>query len=101
MTISKKGSRQIVVDGDRYRWYIRRKPTYSQALMQPKLTVAVEHFANPGTTLIVEMPQPHPSRWMNYLVVPVLPSDIEGIIRLAISQGWQPTTVGSSFEIAY
>lgn len=101
MTLANKGSRQIVVDGDRFRWYIRRKPTYSQALMQTRLTVAIEHFTHPGTTLIVEMQQPHPSHWMNYPVVPVLPSDIERLIRLGIAQGWQPTKVGGSFTITY
>lgn len=101
MTLPKKGSRQIVVDGDRYRWYVRRKPTYSQSLTLTQLTVAVEHFAHPGTTLIVEMPQPHPSHWMNYPVVPLLPSDIERIIRLGLAKGWQPTKLGSSFFATY
>lgn len=101
MTIPKKGSRQIVVDGECYRWYIRRKPTYCQALMQTQLTLTVEHLTHPGTTLIAELPQPHPSHWMNHPVVPVLPSDVERIIRLGIAKGWQPPKDGGSFAVTY
>ncbi len=32
VALNKRGSRPIVVDGNRYRWLIRRKPTYSQGL---------------------------------------------------------------------
>ena len=101
MAIPKKGSRLIVVDGDRYRWRIRRKITYSQGNGWGKLTFAVEHFDKSGATLVVEMPQAHPSNWMGEPIVPVLPYDVEYSIRQAIAKGWKPSEPGSSFELRY
>ncbi len=34
MAIPKRGSRNIVVNGESYRWYMRRRPTYSQGLCE-------------------------------------------------------------------
>ncbi|NEU71076.1 hypothetical protein PI95_000415 [Hassallia byssoidea VB512170] len=101
MAIPKKGSRLIVVDGDRYRWRVRRKITYSQCNGWTKLTVAIEHFDKSGATLIVKMPQGHPKNWTWEPVVPVLPCDVEYSIRQAIAKGWKPSEPGSSFELQY
>ncbi|MGI2908829.1 hypothetical protein [Tolypothrix sp. VBCCA 56010] len=94
MAIPKKGSRLIVVDGDRYRWRIRRKITYSQCNGWGKLTFAVEHFDKSGATLIVKMPQGHPKNWTWEPIVPVLPCDVEYSIRQAIAKGWKPSEPG-------
>ena len=85
MAIPKLGSRLIVVDGDRYRWCIRRKITYCQSNGWGKLTVAIEHFKKSGATLIVKMPQVHPKNWIGEPIVPVLPCDVERSIRQAIA----------------
>ncbi|MEU3189786.1 hypothetical protein ABZ686_03910 [Streptomyces sp. NPDC006992] len=42
MTLNKKGSRLITVDGIEYRWRIRRKPSYMQGLCWTPMTYAVE-----------------------------------------------------------
>ncbi|GAB1545419.1 hypothetical protein NUACC21_80950 [Scytonema sp. NUACC21] len=101
MAISKKGSRLIVVNGDRYRWRIRKKPTYSQGNVWNTLTVAVEKAENPGATLIIEMPQAHPCNWMGEKPVPVLPSNVENCIKRALELGWKPSEPGSTFELSY
>ena len=43
MAIPKRGARNIVVDGQAYRWYVRRKPTYRQGLCDSSMQLAVEH----------------------------------------------------------
>ncbi len=85
MAIPNKGSRLIVVDGDSYRWRIRQKPTYCQSNLWKRLTIAIEHFDKSGATLIVKMPQAHPSNWMEEPIVPIVPSDVEYTIRQAIA----------------
>ncbi|WP_168711440.1 hypothetical protein [Streptomyces sp. RKND-216] len=42
MTLLRKGSRHLTVDGVRYRWLMRRTPTYSQGICETPMTVAVE-----------------------------------------------------------
>ena len=42
MSIPKKGSRKIVVDGDEYLWLIRSKPTYTQECFESSMTASVE-----------------------------------------------------------
>jgi hypothetical protein len=34
MTLPRKGSRPITVDGVAYRWIVRRKPSYSQGIVE-------------------------------------------------------------------
>ncbi|VFS48093.1 hypothetical protein [Budvicia aquatica] len=42
MAIARKGSRQITFNNQSYRWYIRRKPTYCQAVFQSPMLMAIE-----------------------------------------------------------
>ena len=53
MSIPKKGSRKIVVNSIEYRWSIRKKPTYGQAVdnLNSGLIAAVELYLNAGSTL--------------------------------------------------
>lgn len=101
MAIPKKGSRLITINGDHYRWRIRHKPTYFQGNEWTNLTLAVEKADNPGTTLVIKMPQPHPKSWSNKEPVAVLPSNVKTSIEKALALGWQPSTPGSPFEFTY
>jgi hypothetical protein len=92
MTIPKKGSRKIHVDGNNYRWLIRRKPAYAQS----ELHIAIEASEKPGATLVVQSNKPHPQNWDTKAVTPVTPSDIAA----AIEAGWEPSTPGPSFVIS-
>ncbi|TXS41315.1 hypothetical protein EAO75_41800 [Streptomyces sp. uw30] len=49
MTLVRKGSRRIVVDGTAYRWRMRGRPAYVQGLAWSPCTFAVEHADTPGT----------------------------------------------------
>jgi len=99
MAIPKKGSRRIVVDGASYRWRVRGKPTYSQANTWAGLNLAVELEDVAGSILVVRLTQPHPSNWMNAEAPPVLPSEVERLIRLALVQGWNPRQHGDTFHL--
>ena len=53
VTLARKRSRRIVVDGRAYRWRLRSRPTYSRGLCWVPCAYAVEDYDRPGRTLIV------------------------------------------------
>ena len=65
MTISVKGSRRITVDGVPYRWSVRARPTYTQAICQGPLTFAVVNEHAPGSTLVVTLDAMRPDNWLD------------------------------------
>ncbi|GGZ98068.1 hypothetical protein GCM10010371_67220 [Streptomyces subrutilus] len=97
MTLPKKGSRRIVVNGVAYRWRVRRRPTYDQGMSWSPLTYAVEQADAPGTTLMVRTDRPHPGNWMSELTFPVLPSSVAAAVQAAREKGWTPEAPGSPF----
>lgn len=97
MSLVKKGSRLITVDGVTYRWRVRGKPTYVQGLCERPLAVAVEQVDCKARVLLVSMPQDHPSNWIGGSAVPVLPSAVAAIVRKALAEGWQATPSGTAF----
>ncbi|MFG2840832.1 hypothetical protein ACGFYE_38220 [Streptomyces zaomyceticus] len=99
MALVKRGSRLINVDGTAYRWRLRGRPTYDQALVQSPLTYAVEHADTPGTTLVVSTNQPHPSNWFGTKGSPSLPAQVADSIRTATTDGWMPASPGSPFHL--
>jgi hypothetical protein len=101
MALTRKGSRHITVGGTTYRWRVRRRPTYSQALAWSPCTFAVEHVDVDagGTTLVVTTDHPHPSNWLGHESKPVLPSDVTHAIERALRAGWTPTAPGSPFHL--
>ncbi|MGC4864728.1 hypothetical protein ACLQ3B_04735 [Micromonospora sp. DT53] len=100
MALNKRGSRPIVVDGKGYRWFVRRKPTYSQGLTWSPPSFAVERTDPPGcATLVVRLASPHPGNWMNAPASPLLPSGVASAIRQALDLGWQPDHPGSPFMV--
>ena len=96
MAIQKQGARTIVVDNRSYVWRIRRKPTYSQALVEAGLVVAIED-QNGGCRLAIELATARPDNWVNAPATIVTPKDVARFIRLAIDRGWIPTKPGSTF----
>ncbi|WSL99289.1 hypothetical protein OG957_21405 [Streptomyces sp. NBC_01718] len=99
MAVGHRGSRRIVVGSTIYRWRLRRRPTYSQALCWSPCTYAVEHAGHPGTTLVVTTNQPHASNWFEREAEPVRPADVARAIQLGLGQGWTPTAPGSPFHL--
>src|SRR5947209_166304 len=72
----KKGSRLITVDGVRYLWRVRNRPTYCQGNGWTPLILAVERADVQGARMVLELPQAHPNNWMGEPVVALLPSDV-------------------------
>ncbi len=100
MAIPKKGSRKIVVDGECYRWLIRRKATYMQSVYgSGKINVAIEHEKCEGSTLHVATTVPHPKDWNTLSPVAITPRDIEKWIRSGIKLGWAPKKKGPTFKV--
>lgn len=97
MAITKKGSREIIVDGRRFRWLVRRKPSYCQALGESSLSFAVELADRPAQVLYVLLDAARPDAWLNAEPVTVSPGKVADIIRRAILDGWKPDTAGSAF----
>jgi len=97
MALVKKGSRRIVVDGRAYRWQLRGRPSYGQALCETPCTFAVEDNDQPGRTLVVTTHQPHSSNWFDRPAEPILPAEVARTIRLALERGWNPAGRGAPF----
>ncbi|GAA3312829.1 hypothetical protein GCM10020219_023560 [Nonomuraea dietziae] len=63
MAIPKKGSRLITVDGARFRWRVRRKPTYCQGNSWGPMMFAMELADTLGRVLLVSLPCSRPDAW--------------------------------------
>lgn len=101
MALTKRGSRRIVVDGTAYRWMVRGRPTYMQALVQTTLCFAVQNAECPGTTLVVNTGQPHPSNWFDLPATAVCPRQVATSIQVARAQGWSSEEPGSPFMLDF
>ncbi len=101
MSIPKKGTRKIIVDGEPFIWLIRRQATNTQAESGwGHLHVAVEHAEEPGSVLVILTDRPHPQGGsLDNCEVPVKPSDVAQWIRQAVRLGWQPRRSGIRFEV--
>ncbi|MEG5138036.1 MULTISPECIES: hypothetical protein [unclassified Microcoleus] len=126
MSIPKKGTRKIIVDGEPFVWLIRRQATNIQAESGcGNLHVAVEHAEESGGVLVIRTDRPHPQGWSRtncefipikpaegappevkvwqiistQEVKPVKPSDVAQWIRQAMQLGWQPTRSGIPFQL--
>ncbi|MEU1878564.1 hypothetical protein ABZ470_14730 [Streptosporangium sp. NPDC020072] len=99
MTMPRKGSRLIGVDGTAFRWRIRHKPTYHQGNGWSPLTVTVERAAEPGCVLVVSLPCARPDNWLGERTIAVRPALVAGCVRRAIEQGWNPGRPGSAFTL--
>ena len=101
MAAPKKGSRTITVDGTKYRWRVRHKPTYSQALGWGRLSFSVETESGSGCLLLVACSGPRPDAWTPADgAVSLTPSKVAAFIRRALAGGWAPEKRGKPFRLA-
>src|SRR5260221_3119331 len=98
MALVRKGSRAITVDGLRFRWSVRLKPTYSQANDWSPLSYAVEGVGDGGSLLHVTLTRPRPDNWMLEPSFPLRPREVAQTIRRALKLGWKPFEHGPPFE---
>ncbi|MEU9616240.1 hypothetical protein AB0D56_32555 [Streptomyces sp. NPDC048209] len=99
MTLARKGSRRISVDGVTYRWTVRGRATYTRGLAWRPLAYAVEHGGTSGATLVVTTNQPHPSNWFVLPARAVFPAAVAVAIRTARASGWAPEKPGQPFHL--
>lgn len=99
MTLAVKGSRKITVDGVVYRWSVRRRPTYCQALGWSPLSFVVEREEQPGALMVASLPCAHPGNWLGLPSQPVLPGTVALGVRQALAAGWLPSRRGPAFEL--
>lgn len=101
MAIPKKGSRKIYVDGENYRWLVRRKTTYTQSdYGVGTINVGIEHYDHPGTSMVVFTDIPHPQDCMNREKTKVVPSDLARWIREGLELGWRPKEKGPQLLVS-
>jgi hypothetical protein len=83
MTIPRKGSRPIDIDGRMFRFMV--KP------IREELSVTVQEAAEqPGRVLQFQWPEGHS----------VYPSDVAETVRDALKAGWDPSARGAAFRFA-
>jgi hypothetical protein len=99
MTLARKGSRRIIVDGVEFRWVVRRKPTYNQGNAWSPLIFVVERAKGPGAILVVSLPYARPDNWLGRPSGPVHPVMVASSVRLALAGGWQPARPGPAFTL--
>ena len=100
VTLTSKGSRRIVVDGLAYRWLVRPRPTYSQALGWSPLTFVAELLDESGAPCVVALPYAHPGNWLGLATTSVRPATVAASIRKALAAGWQPHRPGPAFTLS-
>lgn len=93
MTLPRKGSRPLVVGEERYRWYIRRKPTYWQATGLDPMWVMVQREGAPGL-LEVDVGVARPDNWLRPHRTAVTPRMMAAAVRAAKRKGWRPEEPG-------
>jgi len=106
MVAPKKGARIITVDGVRYRWRVRHKPTYSQSGWS-KFSFSVEAADTRGSVLVVSCAGARFDSWVagpgagaGAAAVSMKPSRVAQVIRRALAAGWAPQLPGKPFDLA-
>ncbi|MEH2208706.1 MAG: hypothetical protein V7K53_32335 [Nostoc sp.] len=125
MSIPKKGTRKIIVNGEPFIWLIRRQPTNVQAdYADGYLHVAVEHATDPGSVLVIITDRLHPQGYSlinselvpiqlqelgevrawriepRYEITAVTPKDVALWIKQAMEIGWLPKKSGITFKVS-
>jgi len=99
MTLRQKHSRKICVVGINYRWVVRDRPTYLQAVGMSNLSVAVERTDAPDCVLRIVLPTARKDNWLLAPGYVVKPSDLTRWIPKALAAGWFPGKKGPGFEL--
>jgi acylphosphatase len=106
MTLTRRGSRLIVVDGISYRWLIRQKPTWNDIHFEIQnmpngvpLRVAIEQENAKGALLLITSSQPWLTKYQMVAKTGIVqPSDVERWIKKALAAGWTPEKPGPIFQ---
>ena len=100
MSIPRKGIRKVEVDDIIYEWTVRKKPTYSQAVSQATMTLAVQLAEEDRPcVLVANLKVTRPDNWIEPHQTAVTPREVRALIGKALDAGWSPSAGGNfSFE---
>lgn len=102
MSIARKGSRRIIVGGTRYDWRIRKQPTYSQALTDSPMLLAIQASEEgPRRVLVVDLCVSRPDNWLSPHATRITPAMVRDIIEKALAAGWTPRSGGAPLRFEY
>ncbi|MFP2899814.1 hypothetical protein [Corallococcus sp. 4LFB] len=102
MSIPKKGSRRVRFGETDYDWRIRKKPTYSQAVADSPMLLAIQASEEgPRRVLVVNLRISRPDNWIAPHGTGVTPAMVRDIIRRALAAGWSPLGAGPPFRFEY
>ena len=97
MTVRKRGSRRIVVDGVTFRWKFPRRLTDQEEEL-PGVWAIAQRVEPEGPQLLLVFPERHHMSGPHAVQGrPVLPSEVAAGIRAAIEAGWQSDRPGKQF----
>ena len=101
MTIPRKGTRRITVDGIAYNWRIRRRATRKMK-GGGHLWLAVDR-ASPDAvrSLLVSLEHGHARNTVGQAGVSVTPRVVAELVRYGCDQGWVPEMSGPPFTLAW
>ncbi|AFY41550.1 hypothetical protein [Nostoc sp. PCC 7107] len=100
MSIPKKGTRKILVDGETFIWLIRRQATNCQSdYPDGHIHVAVEHAYESGSVLVVITDKLHSQGFILTPIQTVKPKDVAELIKQATQLGWLPKKSGRTFKV--
>lgn len=85
------------MDGQEYRWRVRRQPSRGQEDFGEPLTFSVQRADEPGAILIVEAAGTRLDTWLDEQAPPVTPALVSHCVRRALAQGWRPDRPGQPF----
>lgn len=99
MSVPRRGSRRIVVDGEGYRWRVRRRPTADQRTCRSPLWLAIAAESG-GPALLVRLHQAHPSNAVGLRSEAVTPRAVAAYVRAGLRAGWAPSRPGPPKVVA-
>jgi hypothetical protein len=100
MSIAKRGSRPIEVDGEVYRWRVRSRPTADQQTGRTPLILAVAGEDGKGPALVVRLHHAHPSNAVSLRSEAVTPRQVAAYVRAGKRAGWSPSQPGRPFHLS-
>jgi len=83
MTLPRKGTRTLDVDGRQFRYVVNK-------VKDEKLSVTVEDATQPGCVFNYTWPEGHS----------VYPSDVKVNVQAALKAGWKPENKGPAFRLS-
>ncbi|MDI1449750.1 hypothetical protein [Polyangium sp. 6x1] len=93
MTIARRGSHRLSIDGHELRWWVRRAGVRGCPDCD-SLSIVIAAASRKGGAVQVYLPEPYgPDR-------PITPALVARIARLALDSGWEPGVESGPFTIS-